>query len=87
MRAVFKHKLELVPHQVVPFYLSDLVHIDQQNGELFAWFETATSVGQSTLHIAGTGQWEIEANWFHLTTVQLNGFVWHFYAEYELDND
>lgn len=42
---------------------------------------------KSVIHIVGTGHYEIKDNWFHLTTVQLNGLVWHFYAEYELDND
>ena len=87
MRAVLKHYLYLKTTQKVPFSLDRLVHIDSQGDSLCAWFESSDKQEESVIHVVGTGHYEIKDNWFHLTTVQLNGFVWHFYAEYELDND
>lgn len=85
MRAVYKHQLNLATEQEVPFGLHQLVHIDVQDGILCAWFEHREGVAQETckFFIVGTGYRGLKDNWFHLQTVQLDGFVWHVYSEFE----
>ena len=70
-----------------PFILSNcsnVIHFDEQNGELFAWvIQDLESSRDSTLSylIVGTGQ-DWESSYVHeKSVVTKDGFVWHLLRE------
>lgn len=81
MKKVWKYNLDLkeefelvMPRQAKP------IHVDLQNEIPTIWVEVRedNEAVPYKIYCFGTG-WDIPTELTHIGTVQLNGFVWHFY--------
>lgn len=89
MKSIYKYKLEIVDRQEIQtFKFCSVLSVDVQNDDIFIWLmvDKNESKQKISINIFGTGM-EIHDNFYvgheHNTfvgTVQLNGFVWHIFA-------
>lgn len=87
MRKVLKYEILLVDeYQTLKLPCSSFfVHCGEQDGRLFAWFDTREDGQECEIYIQvfGTGHTIPDYPLAHMGSVQMkNGLVWHIYKRY-----
>lgn len=82
MDTVYKYELELTERQVLSLPAdARILDIQVQNESLCAWvkLDTEKPERERVILIVGTGNRAPHNAQKHISTVQMNGFVWHFF--------
>lgn len=83
MSVIWKYQLPLEPVFTLAVPLgATALHVAIQDGVpcLWAQVDPAAETTPRTLHMSGTGDL-IPDGLIHLGTVQMNGYVWHYFEE------
>lgn len=85
MKTIFKTRLDICDEQTVELPQGfRILHIGKQNGEPCIWYECDTNrpTIKVTILCFGTGHRMDDAPTMgYIGTVQIDGFVWHYYLK------
>ena len=85
MHTIFKQRLDICDKQVVEMPEgASILHIDRQDGQPCIWYECDTDMPTTKVTILcfGTGYCMDDAPAMeHIGTVQIDGYVWHYYRK------
>ena len=93
MKVIHKMKVEITDEQTLFIKGTKVLHFANQNGNLCVWYETDSDLldmleMEYTLCIVGTGSpicFDEKNYWYdYVTTVQINGLVWHLYHKWAI---
>lgn len=85
MNKIYKYPLELLRLQDIRAEIEQCLSVQIQDGQLYLWaiVDENACVGRSKIMIIGTGddvpRGDELSTTHYISTVQINGFVWHFF--------
>lgn len=82
---VYKYPLAIEPLQVLKIPPRRFLSLQLQNGITTLWASVLADRDPETLTIkmVGTGNGEVDLNDVYIGTVQLDGYVWHYFITKE----
>ena len=87
MRTIFKQQLDICDQQTIELPQGfNILHIAKQNGVPCIWYEcdTDNSIVHLDIYCFGTGyRMDNLSPMVYIGTVQIDGFVWHYYRASE----
>jgi hypothetical protein len=92
MKNIYKYKLEMKPVQEIELPLIEVLDVQLQNGIPCLWAVVADNpdsyfvkTNMIRVHCFGTGTEDVEHNYHnglnYISTVQIGGFVFHYFWE------